>query len=447
MKEKIFYVCAGCGYQSIRWLGKCPNCGEWNSFTEEFKTKQKYIPSKLITPKKIDEITDEQVIRTETGIGELDRVLGGGLVKGSLILLAGEPGVGKSTLLLSAAGKLAEKNKTVLYVSGEESLSQIKIRSKRLSISSSIYLLSTTEMPSIKESLNKMKPDLIIIDSIQAVFDPEVPTVIGSVTQIRENTNFFMNFAKKTDIPVILIGHITKEGLIAGPKIMEHIVDVVLYFEGDVRSNLRILRSTKNRFGSTTEIGVFSMEETGLKEIPEASSIFLLNFQKTLPGAVIFPAQEGTRTIFVEIQSLVTPTYYGIPKRSVIGPSFNRVSLVLAVLEKKLHFNFGTYDVYVNAGGGLKIEEPGCDLPIAISCVSSLKEIPPIEESIYMGEIALTGEIRPISQINLRLKEAERIGFKKAIVPKANLKEIKNCSLKIFSANWLKEVIEISLKI
>jgi len=444
-KEKIFYVCSECGYQSVRWVGKCPNCGAWNSFTEEFKTKRKTSVS-AVEPKKIDEITIEEFPRIKTGIEEFDRVLGGGIVKGSLLLLAGEPGVGKSTLLLAVAGKSSGKDKKVLYISGEESFSQIKMRADRLSIHSpNLYLLASTEIPSMRESLDKIKPDIVIVDSIQATFDPDIPTTPGSVTQIRESTNFFMNFAKKTDTPVFLIGHITKEGAIAGPKILEHIVDVVLYFEGENRSSLRILRGIKNRFGSTTEIGVFSMEESGLKEIPEASAVFLQNFRKTLPGAVIFPAQEGTRTILVEIQSLVAPTYYGIPKRSVTGLDYNRISLVIAVLEKKLHFNFGTQDVYVNVGGGLKIEEPGCDLPIAIACVSSLKDISPLGESIYMGEIALTGEIRPVNQINHRIKESARLGFKKAIIPAENAKEVSSNSMEIFPVKWLNEAVEISL--
>jgi len=339
MKEKIIYVCGECGYESSKWLGRCPNCGKWNTFVEEVYGKKKYI-EKNIEPVKISEIKIPQITRIKSGISEFDRVVGDGIVGGSLILIAGEPGVGKSTLLLSVGAKISQNGKTVLYVSGEESFTQTKMRAERLSLSSeNLYILSTTQLPVIKESINKIKPEIVIIDSIQAIYDPEIPTTPGTVTQIRENANFFMNFSKNTNTAVFLVGHITKEGAIAGPKILEHIVDVVLYFEGEPRSNLRILRAIKNRFGSTMEIGVFSMEEDGLKEIPDAGALFLKDYNKNLPGQTIFPAQQGTRTILVEIQALVSPTYYGIPKRSVIGLEYNRVSLILAVLEKKLHNN------------------------------------------------------------------------------------------------------------
>jgi len=445
MKEKIIYVCGECGYESSKWLGRCPNCGKWNSFVEEIRGRKKYM-EKTAEPTRINEIVIPEIIRIKSGISEFDRVVGNGIVKGSLILIAGEPGVGKSTLLISVGAKISQQGKTVLYVSGEESSSQTKIRAERLSISSdNLYILSTTQIPAIKESINKIQPEILIIDSIQAIYDPEIPTTPGTVTQIRENTNFFMNFSKATNTAVFLVGHITKEGSIAGPKILEHIVDVVLYFEGEPRSNLRILRAIKNRFGSTMEIGVFSMEEDGLKEIPDAGALFLKDYHQNLPGQTIFPAQQGTRTLLVEIQALVAPTYYGIPKRSVIGLDYNRVSLILAVLEKKLHFNFGTHDVYVNAGGGIKIDEPASDLPVSIACVSSLKDVPPLEGSILIGEISLTGEIRPVKLINKRLKEAERLGFKKAIIPKVNSQEITKTSLQIFPVRWLKEAIEVSL--
>ena len=444
-KDNSFYVCAQCGYQSVRWLGKCPNCNSWNSFAEEITVRsKKKVP--LVEPQKINEISLEQTPRIKTGIGEFDRVLGGGLVRGSLILLAGEPGIGKSTILLTLAGKLSEQKQVLLYVSGEESLSQIKLRAERLGVSCpNLFLLSSPEKDSIEHGLKKIKPDVVIIDSIQAICDTEIPTTPGSVTQVRENAAFFMNYAKKTNTPIFLIGHITKEGSIAGPKILEHIVDIVLYFEGDNRSNLRILRGIKNRFGSTTEIGVFSMEEKGLREIPEASALFLQDYQTPLPGSVIFPSLEGSRTILVEIQSLVTPTHYGIPKRTVTGIDYNRVSLILAVLEKKLHYSFAAFDVYVNTGGGFRIDEPGCDLAVSVACVSSLKDALPEQGNIYMGEISLTGEIRPVSQINVRLKEAQRLGFRNAFIPQSNAKEISSSSINVHPVKWLKEAIQISL--
>ncbi len=450
MKEKVFYNCSECGYESVRWLGKCPNCGAWNSFAEEFKTKKRPGSSSVqAEPRTIEEIAIDDFPRTLTGIGEFDRVLGGGIVKGSLILLAGEPGVGKSTLLVTAAGALAGHGKKVLYVTGEESLSQVKLRARRLGVSApSLYLLAASEVTAIKQGLEQIHPDVVIVDSIQTVFDPDIPTTPGSVAQVRENANFFMQFAKKSGTAVFLVGHITKEGAIAGPKIMEHIVDVVLYFEGETRSLLRIMRAIKNRFGATSEIGVFSMEESGLKELPEAGAIFLSEGQPRLPGAVIFPAQEGTRTMLVELQALVTPTYYGMPKRSVTGFDYNRGSLIVAVLEKKLHYNFGTYDVYINVGGGLKLDEPGCDLAVALACVSSFKDVPPLEHSVYMGEVALTGEIRPIGQVAQRLKEAARLGFKNAVIPFANLKEVPGDQpMTVSPVRWLKEAVDLSLKL
>ena len=447
-KEKDIFVCSECGYQSVRWLGKCPNCGQWNTFIEEVIIRKKEKTEKITKPSKITEIKIEKFPRLKTKIGEFDRVVGGGIVYGSLGLLAGHPGIGKSTLLLTIAGKIAEEGVKVLYVSAEESSNQVKMRADRLKVmSENLYILSTTDIVSIKNSLEEINPEFVIIDSIQTVFDPEIPTTPGSVTQVRENSNFFLQYSKEKGCSIFLVGHITKEGAIAGPKVLEHIVDVVLYFEGEANSNLRILRSIKNRFGPTTEIGVFSMEEYGLKEIPEAAAIFLPETRKSLPGAVIFPSQEGRRTLLVEIQALVTPSYYGIPKRSATGLDYNRVSLILAVLEKKLHFHFNTYDVYVNVGGGLKISEPASDLAVAISCVSSLKEIPPVERCVVMGEIALTGEIRGVVQPDLRIKEAKRLGFTKIILPEVNFREIKEKDMEFFPVRWLKEAIEISLNL
>ncbi len=446
--EKNVFSCSECGYQSVRWLGRCPDCGGWNTFIEEVISKKRQASSSGTSlPEKITEIKPEQFSRMPTSIGEFDRVSGGGIVYGSLILLAGEPGVGKSTLVLSISGKLAAQGKKVLYVSAEESKTQVKLRAERLkTLSDNLYILPATEMPAVKDALKKLKPEFVIVDSIQTVFDPELPTTPGSVTQVRENANFFLNHAKNNGCSVFLVGHITKEGIIAGPKVLEHLVDVVFSFEGELRSNLRILRATKNRFGSTMEIGVFSMDETGLTEIPEASALFLPDLKNPLPGAVIFPAQEGSRTILVEIQSLASPTYYGVPKRTVTGLDYNRVSLVLAVLEKKLRFNLNTYDVYFNTGGGLKILEPAADLALAMSCVSSLKDRPPEEECVFMGEVALTGEIRRVSNADQRVKEAKRLGFTKAFVPETNVKDIKDKSVQIYPVRWLKEAVETAIR-
>ncbi len=447
--SKTIFACSECGYQTVRWLGKCPDCGGWNTLLEEFTSKEGRVVSGLITPEKIHQIEVEKVSRVATGIGEFDRVTGGGIVHGTLALMAGEPGIGKSTLLLSIAGKLSGLGKKVLYISAEESKTQVKLRAERIEISTeNLYLLSTTEMLSVKEALKNLSPDFIIVDSIQTIFDTDIPSTPGSVTQVRENANFFLNYSKNSGSSVFLIGHITKEGVIAGPKLLEHVVDIVISFEGESRSNLRILRATKNRFGSTSEIGVFSMEEKGLQEIPDASSLFLPSLVENLPGSVIFPNQEGSRTLLVEIQSLVTPSYYGMPKRSVIGLDYNRISMILAVLEKKLHFNFNSHDVYCNTGGGLKISETSSDLAVAISCVSSLKDASTLENTVFMGEIALTGEIRHIGHINRRISEAERLGFKTAIIPEVNIKDIKGKKgLEIIPVKWLKEAIQTSMKL
>lgn len=448
-EEKSIFVCSECGYQSVRWLGKCPDCGGWNTFIEEIsRIKKRKVPTSVSLPEKITDVKMEPVLRTQTGIKEFDRVLGGGIVSGSLILLAGEPGVGKSTLLLDIAGRLASLGKKVLYVSAEESKYQVKMRAERLNIlSDNLYLLSATEMDVIKSGIENLKVDFVIVDSIQTVFDPELTSIPGSISQVRENTGFFLSLAKGSNCSVFLVGHITKEGMIAGPKVLEHMVDVVLNFEGEVKSNLRILRATKNRFGSTMEIGVFSMEENGLIEIPEASAIFLPDSQKTMPGAVIFPSQEGSRTILVEIQCLVTPTYYGVPKRSVTGLDYNRISMVTAVVEKKLKFNLGAYDVYFNTGGGLRVSEPAADLAVALSCVSSLKDKVPLEKCIVIGEIALTGEIRPVGQIVQRIKEAARLGYTRAIIPEGNMKDIKTPPIELFPVRWLKDAAETLLSL
>ncbi|MGC8977213.1 MAG: DNA repair protein RadA [Candidatus Ratteibacteria bacterium] len=447
-KEKSIFVCSECGYQTIKYLGRCPNCGKWNTFIEEFFTTEKYQEKEIKLPKKLSEIETEETERIKTEIGEFDRILGGGIVKKSYILVAGEPGVGKSTLLLSVCGKLAKNGYKVLYISGEESETQIKMRGKRLGIENeNIYLLTSPDINSIKNGLEKIKADFIVVDSIQTVYNPEIPTIPGSVTQVRENANFFMKYTKTNDCSTFLIGHITKEGIIAGPKILEHIVDAVIYFEGDVRTNLRILRCLKNRFGSTNEIGVFSMEENGLKELPDASMLFIEDIEKNTPGRTIFPMIEGTRTILVEVEGLVTPSYYGIPKRTVSGLDYNRVSLIIAVLEKKLKFNFNTYDVYVNVGGGIKINEVASDLAVAVSSISSLKDIPPVKKCVLIGEIGLTGEIRGVENINLRLRECERLGIEKAIIPEKNKNDVNVKNIEIYPVRFLHQAIKISLNL
>jgi len=447
-KEKSIFVCSECGYQTVKLLGKCPNCGKWNTFIEEFYSPTIIEEKEISLPKKLKEIEYEEIPRIKTGIEEFDRVVGGGIVNKSYILIAGEPGIGKSTLLLKVCGNLIKNGYKVLYISGEESKNQIKMRAKRLGIDGEeIYILTSSDINSIKNGLEKIKPEFIIVDSIQTVYNPEIPTIPGSVSQVRENANFFMKYTKNNNCSTFLVGHITKEGVVAGPKILEHIVDAVIYFEGDIRTNLRILRCLKNRFGSTNEIGVFSMEENGLIEIPDASKIFIQNIEKTSPGLTIYPLVEGTRTILVEIEGLVTPTYYGMPKRTVSGIDYNRVSLIIAVLEKKLKLNFNIYDVYVNVGGGLRVNEVASDLAVCISCISSLKDIPPIKKSVIIGEIGLTGEIKGVENINLRLKECARLGIEKAIIPERNKDGVSVRNIEIIPVKFISEAVKVALNI
>lgn len=446
-KEKKVFSCQECGYISSKWLGKCPGCGAWNSFHEEKIRHKDFLVDENPKVLSLKDIPVDSHTRLSTGIGELDRVAGGGVVPGSVILLAGEPGIGKSTLVLLVASRLAEKGQKVIYVSAEESPRQVRMRAERLGIKNkeNLFFLSGNEIGIIENALESLKPDSIIVDSIQMIYDSEFDYPYGSVFQVRRSAQFFIERAKKFECPVFLIGHITKEGSIAGPKILEHLVDVVLYFEGEKLSDLRILRGIKNRFGSTEEIGVFKMAENGLIEVPDSSRLFLANNISEQPGLVIFPAQEGKRTILLEIQSLISPSYLGIPRRSFTGLDYNRVNLVLAVLEKKLRINLGSRDVYFNVSGGLKISEPAVDLAVAMASISSYKDIPPMPESVFIGELALTGEIRGVQHILPRLKEASRLGFKNAIIPSGSDK-ISVPGMRIFEVSWLVDAVNLAFQ-
>lgn len=447
-KDKRIFSCEECGYSSTKWLGKCPSCGTWNSFHEERKSKkQDFSPHEIQKPLLLKDIKLDRLPRILTEISELDRVIGGGMVPGSVILLAGEPGIGKSTLVLLIASKLADKGKKILYISGEESTGQLRMRAERLSVRNTegLFFLADNELKSAENAIELTKPDVIIVDSIQMIYDADFDYPYGSIFQVRKATQFFIEWAKRFESPVFLIGHITKEGNIAGPKILEHLVDVVLYFEGDRLSNLRILRGIKNRFGSTEEIGVFRMDESGLIEVPDSARLFLSSNTSSQPGLVIFPSQEGKRTILLEIQSLITPSYLGVPRRTFTGLDYNRVNLVLAVLEKKLHLNLGSKDVYFNVSGGLRIAESAVDLAIAIASISSYKDIAPIPQTIFIGEIALTGEIRPVQHLLLRLKESLRLGFKNAFIPHG-AGGLSISGMRIFEVSWLGEAAEIAFK-
>ena len=426
-KIKTQFVCQNCGYSSPRFLGRCPNCGAWNQMVEEREqpaasTKTNFsIVGRVTEPEQISTVNIQKEPRVKTELNELNRVLGGGVVPGSLILIGGDPGIGKSTLLLQVSGQL-EKMGKILYVSGEESASQIKMRANRLSVNGEqLYLYPETDMANIRHQIDTLKPDYVVIDSIQTMSEPEVTSAVGSVSQVRQVTAELMRIAKTNQITIFVVGHVTKEGAIAGPKILEHMVDTVLYFEGDTHHTYRMLRSVKNRFGSTNEIGIFEMREAGLQEVANPSEIFLEERLVGATGSAVVVSMEGTRPILVELQSLITPTLFGNAKRTSSGLDHNRVSLIMAVLEKRANLMLQNQDAYLKATGGVKLDEPAIDLAMAVSIASSYrdKEIPATD--CFVGEIGLTGEIRRVNRIEQRVGEAAKLGFKRIYVPKNNL--------------------------
>lgn len=431
-KTKTFFQCQSCGYTSPKWLGKCPDCGEWNSFAEEKKEircRHANISPNLgkSAPQSLSSIISQQGQRASTGIRELDRVLGGGVVGGSVILIGGDPGIGKSTLLLQTLAGLSKKGDKVLYVSSEESSDQIKIRADRMSINSDdIILLAETSIETVLHTALKIEPKALVIDSIQTVYTEEIISAPGSVSQVRECASKLMFFSKKTNIPVFIVGHVTKEGAIAGPRVLEHIVDTVLYFEGDSSHSYRILRAVKNRFGSVNEIGIFEMTDAGLLEIENPSELFLLERPLHVSGSTVVASIEGTRPLMVEIQALVSLTNFGMPRRTSMGVDFNRVNLLVAVLEKRAGIHLGGMDIFVNVVGGLKIVEPAVDLGIIATIVSSLRDAPIDPKLFLFGEVGLSGEIRAVSHTEARMKEASKIGFQKAVIPSGNAEKIKD---------------------
>ncbi len=428
-KVKTHFVCQNCGYISPRYLGRCPNCNQWNTLVEETVTKPS-AASKRSTisrgihheqPELINDVKFQSEPRVKTSMAELNRVLGGGIVPGSLILIGGDPGIGKSTLLLQVSGELSKKDK-ILYVSGEESASQIKMRADRLGVSGDqLYIYPETDMDVIKNSINELQPDIVIIDSVQTMQEPGLDAITGSVSQIREVTADLMSIAKGQGITIFVVGHVTKGGAIAGPKILEHMVDTVLYFEGDLHHSFRILRAVKNRFGSTNEIGVFQMNEDGLHEVSNPSEIFLQERLKDATGSAIVVAMEGTRPILVEIQALIAASVFGNAQRTATGVDRNRVSLIMAVLEKRGGLMLQNQDAYVKAAGGVKLNEPAIDLALAVSIASSYKNVGTSPYECYIGEIGLTGEIRRVNHIEQRVSEALKLGFKRVLIPANNL--------------------------
>lgn len=426
-KTKTTYVCQSCGYKSPKYLGRCPNCGEWSSFVEEIEVKE--VANARATfagdksrPIKLSDVDRETVPRVHTNIEEFNRVLGGGVVPGSLILIGGDPGIGKSTLLLQVSTQLANQGE-VLYVSGEESAQQIKLRAERLTENgkTDFYVYAETNMASIHNEIQRLNPNFVIIDSIQTVMSPDIGSTQGSVSQVREVTNQLMQIAKTNNIAVFIVGHVTKEGTLAGPRTLEHMVDTVLYFEGERQNTFRILRAVKNRFGSTNEIGIFEMQSNGLREVINPSEVFLGERLKGATGSAIVCALEGTRPILVEVQALVTPTVFGNARRTTTGLDYNRVSLLMAVLEKRAGLLLQNQDAFLKSAGGVKIDEPAIDLAIAVAIASSYKEKPTNPQECFIGEIGLTGEVRRVVRMEQRITEAGKLGFKKIYVPKSGL--------------------------
>ena len=431
-KAKTHFVCQSCGYQAPKWLGRCPGCQEWNTFVEERVIEEKAPERDLLgfeagaVPTPLTEIVTEEKGRIQIGIGEFDRVLGGGIVFGSVILVGGDPGIGKSTLLLQVMNRLASMGRKVLYVSGEESLQQTKMRAERLEISSEhLFVVSETSLEKILQDIQTLRPSTVVVDSIQTIYSSDLPSTPGSITQVREASSRLLYLAKYLSIPVFLVGHVTKEGFIAGPKVLEHMVDTVLYIEGEATHAFRILRAVKNRFGSTNEIGVFEMKDSGLVEVVSPSEFFLSERTQPSSGSVVVPSMEGSRPILIELQALVVPTNFGLPRRTAEGIDANRVSLLVAVMEKRLGVHLNNQDIFLNVAGGMRVEEPAADLGVIAAIASNFKDKVIDPEIVVFGEVGLGGEVRGVSQSEVRVKEASRLGFKRCLLPKQDQEKMK----------------------
>lgn len=454
MKTKTVFTCQNCGSQSAKWLGKCPDCNSWNSFVEEDysapgnRTKERTALYKD-EPVLLKDVEITEAARIKTRISELDRVLGGGIVPGSVILIGGDPGVGKSTISLQLSDQVTEQGYKVLYVSGEESVAQTKLRAQRLGKASNekLYIVNQTDLSLIIGHIKKVKPDIVVIDSIQVIFDPAVSSSAGSVSQVRESAGILTQLAKTGGISIFIIGHVTKEGTLAGPRVLEHIVDTVLYFEGDRFSTHKILRAVKNRFGSTNEIGVFEMSSEGLREVSNPSEIFLSERPKDVSGSVVAAVLEGSRPLLVEIQALVSKSSFGYARRRSIGFDFNRLNLLIAVLEKRLGLHLEAEDVFVNAAGGIKVEDPAADLAVALAIASAFREQLVMADTVVLGEVGLAGEVRSISHIDSRINEAAKLGFKHCVLPKNNFKnrDLKTAGIELLPVSILKEAVEVVL--
>lgn len=448
--KKSVYFCQNCGHEESKWLGQCPACKEWNTFVEEkvtpaaSKAVKEHRDIQVVTLSSIETDEDDRMI---TGIEELDRVLGGGIVKGSLVLVGGDPGIGKSTLLLQVCQRLSAAGRKLLYISGEESLKQIKLRANRMGeFSEKLFLLCETSLDIIRGIIKQQKPDMVVIDSIQTMYNEEVGSAPGSVSQVRESTNIFMQLAKGLNISIFIVGHVTKEGTVAGPRVLEHMVDTVLYFEGDRHASYRILRGVKNRFGSTNEIGVFEMRKEGLTEVKNPSEFMLSGKPEHASGSVVACAMEGTRPMLMEIQALVCKTNFGMPRRTAAGLDYNRVNLLMAVLEKRLGLPLSSYDAYVNIAGGIRLNEPASDLGIVLAIASSYKNRPIAEDVIVFGEVGLSGEVRAVSMPEQRVAEAKKLGFTTCVIPKVSVKSVgKVEGVKIIGVKSVGEAISVGL--
>jgi DNA repair protein RadA/Sms len=455
-KQKSLYICEECGARFPKWMGKCTQCGEWNTLIEQVETPtnpehRAATHTHMVSstaPQPLSAVPDENIKRTDLPMAEFNRVLGGGLVPGSIALIGGDPGVGKSTLLLQISAAAAQKNPPILYVSGEESIYQIKMRATRMGYSEDqLYILNEINVNAIIEHIRQLKPTLVVIDSIQTVYRPELSSMPGSVTQVRESAMQFQQVAKGLNIPVFLIGHVTKDGSIAGPRVLEHIVDVVLYLEGERFHSYRLLRGVKNRFGATNEVGIFEMQSTGLTEVPNPSEIFLAERLPNASGSAIAVTMEGTRPLLVEIQALASTTSFGNPRRTPNGVDMNRLLLLIAVLSKRVGLRLGDQDVFVNVVGGLRVNEPAADLAIALAMASSFRNRPVAADVVLLGEIGLSGELRAVGHLESRLKETQKLGFKRCVLPKSNAGRdpIQIEGLRLLYANTLPEALELAL--
>lgn len=447
-KPKQVYFCQECGYESSKWMGQCPGCRAWNTFVEEkVVTGARKQGNRTVSaaPASILEVTSDVETRLDTNMKELDRVLGGGIVKGSLVLIGGDPGIGKSTILLQVCRNLTDAGHKVLYVSGEESLQQIKMRAERLGdFKKEMYLLCETDVDAIEDAMAKVQPEVMVIDSVQTMMLESVVSAAGSVSQVREVTNRLMQMAKLKNVAIFIVGHVTKEGTVAGPRTLEHMVDTVLYFEGERSSMYRILRSVKNRFGATNEIAVFEMKEHGLEEVKNPSEVMLTGRPLDAAGSVIVCSMEGTRPLLIEIQALVAQTNFQMPRRTTVGIDFNRVNLLMAVLEKRAGIHLGSCDAYVNLTGGIRLSEPAVDLGIILALVSSYRNRPVDEHTIAFGEVGLTGEVRSVSMAEQRVREAARLGFTTCILPSSNINNIKSIEgMRLIGVSNVKEAIDV----